>query len=66
MKSHSALTTGGHTEPSSLEAQAAKSRFIGVRPVTAYTLLLGSPITVLVGHVPDRPDVQSVAILGYN
>ncbi|KXU94133.1 hypothetical protein CR51_27040 [Caballeronia megalochromosomata] len=37
-----------------------------VRPVSTYATLLQGPIGMLAGHALDRPDVQSVAVLGYN
>ncbi|RQU14917.1 hypothetical protein DF153_05230 [Burkholderia cenocepacia] len=34
--------------------------------VTSYQAVLQEPMTSLVGHTIDRPDVAAVAILGYN
>jgi hypothetical protein len=34
--------------------------------VTSYQAVLQEPMTSLVGNTIDRPDVASVAILGYN
>ncbi|KAG8149993.1 hypothetical protein [Burkholderia catarinensis] len=34
--------------------------------VTSYQAVLQEPMTSLVGNTLDRPDVASVAILGYN
>ncbi|MFB9122549.1 hypothetical protein E2553_38480 [Paraburkholderia dipogonis] len=31
-----------------------------------YSALLEGPISSIVCNVPDRPDVQTIAILGYN
>jgi hypothetical protein len=31
-----------------------------------YALLLREPMSTIVTNVPDRPDVSSVSILGYN
>jgi hypothetical protein len=31
-----------------------------------YSALLEGPISSIVCNVPDRPDVQAIAILGYN
>jgi hypothetical protein len=33
---------------------------------SAYSSLLGVPVTVIAGNVPERPDVRRIAILGYN
>jgi hypothetical protein len=33
---------------------------------SAYALLLREPMSSIVTNVPDRPDVRSVSILGYN
>ncbi|CAL8481329.1 protein of unknown function (plasmid) [Caballeronia sp. S22] len=37
-----------------------------VRPASVYTTLLEGPVASLVSDEVNRPDVQSIAILGYN
>ncbi|MBN3824418.1 hypothetical protein G3O00_12445 [Burkholderia sp. Ac-20384] len=48
-------------EPAMAEAGAPEES-----RVTSYQAVLQEPMTSLVGNTIDRPDVASVAILGYN
>ncbi|WP_159964957.1 hypothetical protein [Caballeronia terrestris] len=52
--------------PLTLEPQTVASRSTKIRPATTYSSLLAGPMALLAGDVMDRPDVQAVAILGYN
>lgn len=36
------------------------------RNVTPYTALMREPMSSIAANVPDRPDLRSVSILGYN
>ncbi|SAL80045.1 hypothetical protein AWB67_05555 [Caballeronia terrestris] len=66
MESPSPLIKGGAGVPLTLEPQTVASRSTKIRPATTYSSLLAGPMALLAGDVMDRPDVQAVAILGYN
>ncbi|SAL05580.1 hypothetical protein AWB81_07222 [Caballeronia arationis] len=66
MESPSPPITGGESAPLTSDPQAAASRSTKIRRATTYLSLLAGPMGSLAGDVMDRPDVQAVAILGYN
>jgi hypothetical protein len=66
MKSHIPLVAGSALAPLAVKAQIVVSTSMEVRRSTSYASLLEGPMASLADHVMDRPDVRSVAILGYN
>jgi hypothetical protein len=66
MKSHIPSVAGSALAPPAVEAQIVVSALMEVRRPTPYASLLEGPMASLMDHVMDRPDVHSVAILGYN
>ena len=66
MKRHNPLLAGNAGALPTVERKSVVVSSKGIRPATAYASLLASPLALLAGHVMDRPDVQSIAILGYN
>lgn len=55
-----------HLEQPAFDATAPSSnKPLKSRP-SSYATLLQAPLSLIVGNVPDRADVTSSAILGYN
>jgi hypothetical protein len=48
------------------DKQTGKAADGGSKLFSAYRLLLQNPVSSIVGNVPERPEVSSSAILGYN
>jgi hypothetical protein len=52
--------------PASSSTNSSERTTNVARPATLYSMLLRLPMAAIAGNVPDRSDVLSVAILGYN
>ncbi|AQH05407.1 hypothetical protein A9R05_41050 (plasmid) [Burkholderia sp. KK1] len=66
MKYLSPMIAVGTAVPFAFEPQNVANRSTEISPVNTYALLLAGPLALLVDQTMDRPDLQSIAILGYN
>ncbi|CAL8481309.1 conserved protein of unknown function (plasmid) [Caballeronia sp. S22] len=66
MKSNISQISIGVIVPSTACSEMVARQSTQTRPASTYATLLENPVASLVSNVADRPDVQSVAILGYN
>lgn len=66
MNAHTYPVAGASVTSSAADSQSVANSYAKARRASAYAKLLEGPIGSLAGQAMDRPDVQSVAILGYN
>ncbi len=60
------LNTEIHNADLPQQQENPNTAFSGTTFTSPYALLLCEPMSSIVTNVPDRPELRSVSILGYN